>query len=240
MRKHIPLAKLATTRTPATIPHVSPLEHFLNPASPALKICGVTRGDDALALVDLGVDAIGANFWPESKRHIAPQDAVWLHDIAGKTLRVGVFVNQPAEFSLSLWRAGLIDVIQLHGDEGIEQHQTIASAGAPFFQAIAITPDGQPTAAMPEEASAILLDAHAPGVYGGTGVVIDWHAARALCVAHPHIPVILAGGITPDNAAAAVAAVHPAALDTASGVESSPGIKDLDKSARLIAAIRSA
>jgi phosphoribosylanthranilate isomerase len=218
---------------------VSPLERFLNPVSPSLKICGVTRRDDALALVDLGLDAIGANFWPKSKRHITPQDAAWLHDIAGKTLRVGVFVNQPVEFSLGLWREGLIDVIQLHGDEGTEHHEALFSAGAPFFQAIAITPDGHPTAAMPENASAILLDAHAPGVYGGTGVVIDWHAARALRDAHPHMPVILAGGITPDNAINAINAVHPAALDTASGVESAPGIKDLEKSARLIAAIRS-
>ncbi len=218
---------------------MSPLEQFLTPATPSLKVCGVTRRDDALALVDLGVDAIGANFWPQSKRHITPENATWLHEISGNILRVGVFVNQPAEDSLELWRAGWIDVIQLHGDEGPEHHEILASAGAPFFQAIAITPDGRPTAPLPAMASAVLLDAHAPGVYGGTGVVIDWHAARTLRDAHPEMPVILAGGITAENAAAAIAAVHPVALDTASGVESSPGVKDLEKTARLVAATRS-
>lgn len=219
---------------------MSLLQQFLDPASPSLKICGVTRHADALALVNLGVDAIGVNFWPESKRHVAPGKADWLHQISGMVLRVGVFVNPSVDFSIGLWRDGLIDVIQLHGDEGAQHHEALIAAGVPFIQAIAMTPGGQTAAAMPMMASAILLDAHAPGVYGGTGQVIDWHAARVLRDTYPHLPMILAGGITPENAAAAIAVVQPAALDTASGVESAPGIKDLEKSARLIASIRSA
>jgi len=217
---------------------VTPLERFLDPATTALKVCGVTRRDDALALVHLGVEAIGANFWPPSKRHIPPRDAAWLGEISSRILRVGVFVNQPVEESLKLWHDGLIDVIQLHGNEGESHHRAFTAAGAPFFQAIAISPEGHPTSAIPAGAAAILLDAHAPGSYGGTGVVIDWNAARTLRDAHPHLPVALAGGITAENAAAAVTAVRPAALDTASGVESAPGIKDLEKVARLVAAIR--
>lgn len=234
------VAKLATIHTLANIRRVTLLERFLDMASPSLKICGVTRRLDALALEGAGVDAIGVNFWPKSKRHVAPDDAAWLGELAGKLLRVGVFVNQPVELSLALWRDGLIDVIQLHGDEGEAEHRNLIAAGAPFFQALAIRPDGSPTPPMPAGACAVLLDAHAPGVYGGTGVVIDWHAARALRDAHPQMPVILAGGITAGNASAAIAAVRPAALDTASGVESAPGIKDLEKSTRLIAAVRSA
>jgi len=218
---------------------VTPLESFLDPAFTSLKVCGVTRREDALHLVHLSVDAVGANFWPHSKRFIKPSDAAWLHEIRHGILRVGVFVNQPADESLRLWEDGLIDVIQLHGDEGHAHHDVLAAAGAPFFQAIAITPDGNPTAVIPAAAAAILLDAHAPGVYGGTGVVIDWHAARKLRDAHPTTPVILAGGITPENAAAAIRAVRPAALDTASGVESAPRIKDPEKIERLVAAIRS-
>lgn len=223
---------------PRYLPVVTPLERFLDPATTALKVCGVTRRDDALALVRLGIEAVGANFWPQSKRHIAPRDAAWLGEISSRILRVGVFVNQPVHQSLELWRDGLIDVIQLHGNEGATHHDALTAAGAPFFQAIAITPDGKPTATIPMGAAAILLDAHAPGVYGGTGVVIDWHAARALRDAHPELPVVLAGGITPENAAAAATTVRPNALDTASGVESAPGIKDLEKLARLVAAIR--
>ncbi len=218
---------------------VSLLERFLHPATTALKVCGVTRRDDALALVRFGVDAIGVNFWPKSKRYIAPHDATWLGEIQGQLLRVGVFVNQPVEQSLAIWREGLIDVIQLHGDEGGLHHDTIFRAGAPFIQAIAITPDGKPASAMPKAANAVLLDAHAPGVHGGTGQVIDWHAARALRDDHPETPVVLAGGITAENAAAAITAVRPVALDTASGVETAPGIKDHEKISRLVAAIRS-
>ena len=217
---------------------VSTLERFLDPAATALKVCGVTRRDDALDLVRLGVDAIGANFWPQSKRHIARRDAAWLGEISGRILRVGVFVNQPVDESLTLWHDGLIDVIQLHGDEGTAHRDALAAAGAPFFQALAITADGKPAAAIPTGAAAILLDAHAPGIYGGTGQVIDWYAARTLRDAHPETPVILAGGITPENAAAASAAVMPAALDVASGAESAPGIKDIRKVEQLLAAIR--
>ncbi len=214
------------------------MERFFASGSVALKVCGITRRDDALGLVRLGVGAIGANFWPGSKRHITPRDAAWLGEISGRILRVGVFVNQPAGDALALWRGGLIDVIQLHGDEGEAHHETLAAAGAPFFKAIAITADGRPSTTIPASAAAILLDAHAPGIYGGTGEVIDWHAARALRDAHPAVPIILAGGITAENAADAAAAVRPAALDTASGVESAPGVKDLEKTARLLAAIR--
>ena len=233
-----PPSTLASHAASATFPGVDRLARFLSPSSVALKVCGVTRRDDALALVRLGVDAIGANFWPKSKRHIAPGDAAWLGEIAGRILRVGVFVNQPAEDALALWRDGLIDVVQLHGDEGQAHRDALMSAGAPFFQSLAITGDGRPAAAMPSGAAAILLDAHAPGIYGGTGVVIDWHAARALRDAHPETPIILAGGIVPENAAEAASTVHPAALDVASGVESSPGVKDLEKTERLLTAIR--
>ncbi len=217
---------------------VSPLDQFLSPDATSLKVCGVTRREDALELVRHGVDAIGVNFWPPSKRHLAPRDAAWLGEISGRILRVGVFVNQPIDEALELWRAGLIDVIQLHGDEGPAHREALISAGAPFFQAVAITADGKPATAMPHGAAAILLDAHAPGIYGGTGQVIDWTAARALGDALPDLPVILAGGITPENAAAAAAAVRPAALDVASGVESAPGVKDMGKITRLLAAIR--
>lgn len=217
---------------------VTQLKRFLDPASTSLKVCGVTRRDDALALVRMGVDAIGANFWPSSKRHIHPRDAAWLGEISGRILRVGVFVNQPVEDALTLWRDGLIDVIQLHGDEGPAHHDAFIAAAAPFFQSLAFRADGSHAGELPAGAAAVLLDAHAPGVYGGTGRTIDWLAARTLRDARPDVPMVLAGGIHPENAAAAVAAVRPVAIDTASGVESSPGIKDPAKINALLAALR--
>jgi len=215
-----------------------PLERFLNPSSPSLKICGVTRADDAAKLVGLGVEALGVNFWPNSKRYLDPTEAVWLMALAGKILRVGVFVNPDIVAAIGLVRSGLIDVIQLHGDETPATAAPIREAGIPFFKAIGVHGFGDLDQARDFGADALLLDAPAPGVYGGTGETFDWSVAAAFIKDHPSLPVILAGGIVPGNAAAALAAVHPTALDVASGSESSPGIKDFEKVADLLAAVR--
>ncbi len=214
------------------------LQRFLNPSTPSLKICGVTLADDAAKLVDLGVEALGVNFWPKSKRYLDPTQAGWLKELEGKILRVGVFVNPDIEDAISLVRAGLIDVIQLHGDETPETAAPIRSAGIPFFKAIGVQGAADLERSTDFGADALLLDAPAPGVYGGTGETFDWSVAAAFIKDHPALPVILAGGIVPGNAADALAAVHPAALDVASGSESSPGIKDFGKIEALLAAVR--
>ena len=216
---------------------MSPLDRFLDPSHLSLKVCGVTRPADADMLVALGVDAVGVNFWPGSKRYLAPEAAAWLVPLAGKILRVGVFVNAPAELPLRLVRDGLIDVVQLHGDESPADAAFLRRNGIPFIKAIGVQSPADLDAAHEFGAAAILLDAHAPGIYGGTGRTMDWHMASAFRTAHPQLPLILAGGIVPENAAAAAAAVHPAALDTASGVESAPGIKDPHKIQSLLHAL---
>ncbi|OYV07607.1 MAG: N-(5'-phosphoribosyl)anthranilate isomerase [Verrucomicrobiales bacterium VVV1] len=215
-----------------------PLERFLNPSIPSLKICGVTLADDASKLVALGVEALGVNFWPKSKRYLDPAQAGWLKELSGKILRVGVFVNPDIDAAISLVRAGLIDVIQLHGDETPETAVPIREAGIPFFKAIGVHGAADLDRAIDFGADALLLDAPAPGVYGGTGETFDWSVAAAFIKDHPALPVILAGGIVPGNAADALAAVHPTALDVASGSESSPGIKDFEKIEALLAAVR--
>jgi len=215
-----------------------PLERFLDPSFVSLKICGVATREDADQLVTLGVDALGVNFWPRSKRYLTPENAVWLRELAGRILRVGVFVNEAPELPLRLIREGLLDVVQVHGDETPEDVAIYREAGIPFFKGIGVkTPDDLKQASA-FGASALLLDAHAPGVYGGTGETFDWNAAVDFKSRHPHLPVILAGGIVPENAADAAAVVRPAALDVASGAEISPGIKDFQKVAALLAAIR--
>lgn len=211
---------------------------FLDPAFPSLKVCGVTRQDDAIRLADLGVEALGVNFWPQSKRYLDPAAAGWLHGLAGRILRVGVFVNEDPAAAIARVEAGLIDLIQLHGDETPESTEPFRAAGVPFLKAIGVKSLADLARATEFGALGLLLDAHAPGVYGGTGETFDWNVAARFREDHPGLPVILAGGIVPENAAAAVTAVHPAALDTASGSESAPGIKDFAKVEALLAAVR--
>jgi len=213
------------------------LERFLDPAAVSLKICGVTSRDDAGQLVAMGVDALGANFWPKSKRYLTPEHAAWLRDLTGKILRVGVFVNEGSELPLRLYHEGLIDVVQLHGDEAPEDATPFRDAGVPFIKAIGVKTRADLARATEFGAAAILLDAHAPGIYGGTGEVFDWEVASGFRREHPELPIILAGGIVPENAGLAAMSVRPAALDIASGAEISPGVKDFQKVAAFLTAL---
>lgn len=215
------------------------LQRFLDPTTTSLKICGVTRAGDADELVALGVDALGANFWPQSKRYLAAGDAEWLLPFAGRILRVGVFVNATPQLPLQLWKDGYIDAIQLHGDETPADAQVYRNAGAPYIKAIGVKSIDNLKHADAFGANALLLDAHAPSVYGGTGVAFDWQTAVDFKAQHPHIPIILAGGIGPQNAKQAIDTVAPAAIDVASGAESSPGIKDFNRVQALLRAFRS-
>ena len=157
--------------------------------------------------------------------------------LAGRILRVGVFVNAGPDLPRRLIEEGLIDVVQLHGDERPEDAKVFREAGIPFLKAIGVQGLNDLALVRDYGAAAILLDAHAPGLYGGTGRTIDWDLARAFAEEHPDLPLILAGGITPENVAEAVAAVRPAALDVASGAELRPGVKDFEKVERLKANI---
>lgn len=213
------------------------LERFLDPSTVSLKICGVTTPSDADGLVALGVDALGVNFWPQSKRYLAPDDAGWLLSLEGKILRVGVFVNEPPELPLRLVREGYLDVVQLHGDETPEDAAAFRDAEVPFIKAIGVKTVSDLAHATDYGAAAILLDAHAPGIYGGTGEVFDWEVASDFRRSHPTLPVLLAGGVVPENAWLAATSVQPAALDIASGAESSPGVKDFSKVAAFLTAL---
>ncbi len=213
------------------------LEAFLDPTTVSLKICGVTTHDDANQLVKMGVDALGVNFWPLSKRYLPPSEATWLRDMAGEILRVGVFVNEDPELPLRLVRDGYLDVVQLHGDETPADAAPFREAEIPFIKAIGVKTLADLRRATDFGASAILLDAHAPGIYGGTGEVFDWEVASDFRRMNPSLPVLLAGGIVPENAGLAAMSVQPAALDIASGAEISPGIKDFQKVAAFLTAL---
>lgn len=216
----------------ADVPAVT-AARFLAPSPVSLKICGVTLAADAERLVEMGIDALGANFWPQSKRYLDPAAAGFLRDLGGRILRVGVFVNAGSDLPRRLVEEGFIDVVQLHGDETPADAEVFRNAGIPFLKAIGVKGLADLDLARGFGAAGILLDAHAPGVYGGTGRTIDWALARSFAERNPDLPLILAGGITPENIAEAIQAVRPAALDVASGAELRPGVKDFGKVAAL-------
>ncbi|MDB4618292.1 phosphoribosylanthranilate isomerase [Akkermansiaceae bacterium] len=204
------------------------MKTFLSPTFTSVKICGITRGADADLLANLGVDALGVNFWPQSRRYCDPEMAKpFLHEVAGRILRVGVFVNNSRPLGEELFRNSLIDVVQLHGDETSEDIQHFLEQGIPVIRAVSA--ENLPQHDLPKENFALLIDTPAGKEYGGTGRTFDWSIARTFREEHPDIPIILAGGLTPENAEEAIKQVQPVAIDVASGAEESPGIKDSKK-----------
>ncbi len=203
-----------------------------------VKICGITTAKDAQALVTAGVDAIGVNHWPKSKRYVTPEaSAPWLGELAGAITRIGLFVNATLEEIEEAMDFCVLDAIQLHGDESPAFCQDVSAFGLPVIKAIGVK-DGAPVhkpASFPTKN--ILLDAYAPDEYGGTGRTFEWEVAHKVKASLKNGFLILAGGLTPENATDAVAAVHPNALDIASGVESAPGIKDMTKVTALMQAL---
>lgn len=207
-----------------------------DPGNVAVKICGITNGVRAQEIVATGADAIGVNFWPESKRYVALEDAApWLRDLEDTVPRVAVTVNATDDELFALRDSGVIDFIQLHGDESPDRVRTLTRQGLAVFKAIGIRDRGMLASAKDFDSPTLLLDAYAPTDYGGTGEKMDWTLGAEAVQMWPDRQIVLAGGLTPDNVADAVRQVNPAGVDVASGVESEPGVKDLDKVRAFIA-----
>jgi phosphoribosylanthranilate isomerase len=208
-----------------------------------IKICGVTLPDDAARVAAAGADFIGLNFWPRSKRYLAPERAQVIaasaRAAAGTIAVVGVFVNARVDDIAAVARDVALDVIQLHGDETVDDVIAVTRAtGCAVWKAVAAASPADIDHLEAWPVDAILLDAPTAG-RGGGGQVFDWQLAREARRRYPTRKLLLAGGLDPGNVAAAIAAVDPWAVDVASGVESAPGIKDPDKLAAFIAATRS-
>lgn len=189
-----------------------------------VKICGVTNWPDAKLAVDLGAHALGFNFFPPSPRSISPA-AAWeiVRKLPPLVATVGVFVNWPADVIAALAGALRLDGVQLHGDEQPSEVRALAGRFR-VIKAFAAGPRFKlPTLARFKAASAFLLDGYHSGLYGGTGLTGDWRLARE---ARRYGPVIVAGGLRPDNVAQAIAEAQPFGIDIASGVEARPGKKD--------------
>ncbi len=229
-----------------------------------IKICGVTNGHDAIAAVTAGADALGLNFFRGSKRFVPVEKAAKIAaDVRSSTggpsvCLVGVFVNAVVDEIIQTVNAVKLDAVQLHGDEtpefvlavddALERisdnrrpmliHAFRCQAGNLGHVAQHLLACERPYA--PLVPQAVLLDAYTPGVYGGTGEVFDWNAVREHREQFGGRPIILAGGLTPQNVAAAIQAAGPDAVDVASGVESSPGAKDAQRLRSFISAARAA
>lgn len=201
-----------------------------------IKICGITSLDDALAAARAGADAIGFVFYGPSPRNIEPAHArVIAAALPPFVTTVGLFVNASPEAVRATLETVPIDLLQFHGAEDPE---FCSRFGRPYIRAMALAPgvDLLQSAANFAHARGILVDAFVPGVHGGTGVTADWSAIPS----DLPLPLILAGGLTPENVTAAVRAVRPWAVDVSSGVERAKGIKDHDKMLAFVRGVRDA
>jgi len=185
-----------------------------------VKICGITRPVDAAAAVEAGANALGFVFWPNSPRFVDPYTA---RAIAGGlppfVVPVGVFVNQPAEYVRGVAALVGLGAVQLHGDEDPAYLAGIRHA---VIKAVPVG-DGSEQLDQWSPRTTLLLDVRDPVARGGTGRTIDWTAAASIAKRRRSL---LAGGLTPDNVAEAIALVQPYGIDVSSGVERSPGVKD--------------
>lgn len=198
-----------------------------------IKLCGITRLEDARAAAGLGAWAIGLNQWGESPRRCDPSVAAEI----GATLRrrlevVGVFVNSSLDELATAAEDQSLTMLQLHGDEGPAFCREAARrTGLRVIKALGVRSAADVQAAEAYRTDYHLLDAHRPGSPGGTGESFDWELVSGRRSA---VPLILAGGLRPDNVAEAVAATRPFAVDVASGVEAEPGVKDRELMASFV------
>jgi phosphoribosylanthranilate isomerase len=201
-----------------------------------IKVCGITNLVDALAAVEAGADALGFNFYRRSPRYIAPDAARRIiEQLPSAVMSVGVFVNErePEEVA-RISDSARLTAVQLHGDESPEY--CYALRGRFVIKALSVSDEFEPARAKDYDTDAILLDAYARDARGGTGRIVDWEVARRVRELVPQL--FLAGGLSPENVAEAIAAVDPYAVDACSSLESAPGRKDAERVRSFVAAAR--
>jgi phosphoribosylanthranilate isomerase len=199
-----------------------------------IKICGITRPEDARLVAMHGADAIGLVFYAASPRAVTVEQAVRIAEAVPPFVTVvALFVDEPAENIRRIIDSVPVDLIQFHGNESPEFCRQFAR---PWIKAVRVKPSVDLVAACRDYSSArgVLLDSWVEGVPGGTGKTFDWQlAAQQLS-----LPLVVAGGLDDRNVGTAIARLRPAAVDVSGGVELAPGIKDPEKITRFIAAVR--
>jgi phosphoribosylanthranilate isomerase len=203
-----------------------------------VKVCGITNLEDALVSVEAGADALGFNFYRRSPRYIEPLEARRIVERLPTTvLSVGVFVNEAEpEMVARIAEQACVGAVQLHGDESPEYCRALQ--GLHVIKALRAGSGFSPEGALEYETEAILLDAFSNESFGGTGRVVDWTLARRTRELVPKL--FLAGGLSPENAREAIAAVNPYAVDACSSLERAPGLKDAARVRAFVAAVRGA
>ena len=201
-----------------------------------IKICGITRLEDALAAAQAGAHAIGLVFYPGSARYVVPATAAKIiRALPPFITTVGLFVNATAAEVRAALSEAPVDLLQFHGDEAPEFCRQFER---PYMKAVRMRRgiDLLQYAQNYQDAKALLLDAYVEGLEGGSGVTFDWNLVPAKLA----VPVILSGGLTAENVAEAVRRVRPLAVDVSSGVESAKGIKDASKIAAFMKGVHDA
>jgi len=205
-----------------------------NPLPIRIKVCGITRAEDALAAARLGADALGFIFAPASPRCIKPTDAAEIiKKLPPFVTKVGVFVNEEPRLAFEAARNAGVDVVQLHGDETPEY---CAGFPMPVIKVFSVGEGFDVSILRRYRAAGYLLDTYDPKRRGGSGNTFDWSIAAKACGMYDN--VILSGGLGPQNIREAVESVRPYAVDLNSGVEVSPGIKDHEKIKAVVSVVK--
>jgi phosphoribosylanthranilate isomerase len=210
-------------------------QHDIGNAMTKIKICGIKTLPNALAAIDAGADYLGFNFYPKSVRFIETDTCAKITFILKREhpeiQLVGVFVNSPMDEIKHILKTCSLDLAQLHGDESSEMLNALDGKAFKAFRGVPQKVNGFAR----EQAPALLVDAAVKGAYGGTGVTADWSAAAKLAKRYP---LLLAGGLNPENVAQAVRRVKPWGVDVASGVEANPGEKDAGRMKAFVKAVQ--
>ena len=217
-----------------------------------IKICGIKTLPDALAAIHAGADMLGFNFYPKSPRYITPKACAeitaTLREQHPAITLVGVFVNSPVDEIRATLQTAHLHLAQLHGDEPPEmlielkpyafkaiRLPSSVSVRESVIESVAQSASIRESVTKSANQPTLLLDSSAPNLYGGSGLTTDWDAAAQIARQYP---ILLAGGLTPENVARAIAKVQPWGVDTASGVESAPGVKGPEKMKAFVKAVR--
>ncbi|WP_272472957.1 phosphoribosylanthranilate isomerase [Baekduia alba] len=205
--------------------------------APRIKFCGITSLADAELAVSLDAWAIGLILWPQSKRACDPAEGIRIANALRRKVEiVGVFVNQTLDEVAALADMLQLSIVQLHGDEGPSYAKEVQRrTGCKVIKAQSVRLASDVVAVQAFRTDFHLLDTHRDGLRGGTGETFDW---SMLSRRTSRLPLILSGGLTPENVGEAIAAAHPFAVDVASGTEASPGVKDPEKMKAFAAAVR--